>query len=147
MLPRVHRHRRLACVLAVLALVAAGCNGDAEPEPTTPPSQTIGPVSQAEADATVEGLCEMIGLGRGERDAVNAIFYDESHAGIHRIAADVETDDRAAAALLLERKLLVEQDLLAEPISESFRSDVHDLVDAISAAVKVLGFRAPDCSG
>ena len=125
--------------------LASSCSDDPATEPTTPPTLATGTVTQAEADGTVAGLCDMAERGGRDRDAVNAVFYDESHAGLHRIAADAQTHDRAAAALLLERKQLVEQDLLADPIPSTFRGDVRDLLAATSAALEAAGLRAPGC--
>lgn len=137
------RSIRTAAVAALLVLLT-GCSDDptvAVPSPT-PPSGTV---DQAEADGTVAGLCDMAELGRGRREELNAIFFDRSHEGLHRIAADVQEDDRAAAAVLLERKQLVEQDLLADPVPASFHEDLRELIDATGAALRSAGLRAPAC--
>ena len=73
------------------------------------------------------------------------MFYDQSHAGLHRITADAERADRAAAALLLERKQLVEQDLLDAPIPSTFRHDLRELLRATSAAIEAADLDPSGC--
>ena len=135
----------LVLALGVSATLATACSDDPGVDPSAPPTQATGPVSQPEADRTIAGLCQLVELGGDDREAANAVFYDESHAGLHRIAADAERADRAAAALLLERKQLVEQDLLDDPVPPTFRHDLRDLLRATSAAIEAAGLAPGGC--
>ncbi|MEX2275802.1 MAG: hypothetical protein WEA10_09625 [Actinomycetota bacterium] len=133
----------LVAALALLALPACSDDGKSSPDGAVPE----GPVTQVEADRTVSGLCEMLRIGRRDRDALNDVFFDQSHAGLHRIAADAQSRDRAATGLLLERKQLVENDLLADPIPKTFDEDIDSLVHATSGALRVIDLDAPRCDG
>ena len=137
--------RTLALALGGSIVLATGCTDEPAVAPSAPPTQATGAVTQAEADGTVAGLCELVELGGDDRDAANAVFYDQSHAGLHRIAADAERADRAAAALLLERKQLVEQDLLDAPIPSTFRHDLMELLRATSAAIEAADLDPSGC--
>jgi hypothetical protein len=135
--------RSLVALLVCLAVLAfASCEGEEAPPAGAAPQ---GPVTQSEADSTIAGLCEMLELGRHDRDGVNDAFFDESHASLHRIAAEAQSDDRAATGLLLERKQLVENDLLSDPIPKTFDDDIQALVDATGGALQELDLNAPDC--
>ena len=128
-------------ITATVAALAA-CDDDAAvPTGVTPE----GPVTQSEADGAIAGLCEMARTGRGDRDTVNDLFYDKSHASLHRIAAEAQASDRAATGLLLERKQLVENDLLSDPIPKTFEDDIRTLVDATGGALRVIDLKPSDC--
>ena len=65
-------------------------------------------------DATYRGVCATAEAAAADRtDAARRAFANEAHAGLHRLAAELQDDDatRAEAADLLRAKQAVESDL------------------------------------
>jgi hypothetical protein len=134
-----------ASTLLVLALVAAACasDGDANGEPSAPPSGALGPVTSEAAAEAVRGLCAL--EPATDRVEAEATFLDRSHATLHVIAAATEAHDRGAAADLLEAKQRVEADLAGDDLPPGFAADVRALIDATGTALREIGLDAPAC--
>jgi hypothetical protein len=123
-----------------LALVAGACAGSEE-RPAA--SGALGPVTQADADRAVAGLCDIVGAT--ERAPANAAFQDRAHATLHAVAAAAEEVDRAAAAALLLTKQRVEADLAEPVLPAGFAADVEALLAALDGALEVIGLHTPAC--
>ena len=94
----------------------------------------------AEVPGVLLAVCDIAGLaGAGDEEAARAAFLDEAHEPLHELATAVaDSGDRAAAALLLEAKNLVES---AQPGPSPAAAD--DLVKATRVALTVADRRSP----
>jgi hypothetical protein len=91
----------------------------------------------------IAALCEL--RGATDRDTANALFFDRAHSTLHVLAAATEPVDRVPAAGLLEAKQVVEADLQADTLPESFAGDVADLLEATRGALEAVDLPAPGC--
>lgn len=135
----------VAALLAVLALVAA-CGSGGQDRPAG------GGTLQQRLDQAGQGLCEAASLARqGRVDRAGAVFNDRSHQFLHDLAPQVQQEDPAAAAGLLEAKNRVETALRDAGRGDATPEQVADLLSALAAALgraaEVLGARAPACDG
>jgi hypothetical protein len=141
------RPRTAALVIAVVACTAlASCDGgDGGPSasPSALPSGSLGVVTQTAADEAVLGLCDL----RDETDIAeaNATFIDRSHQTLHVIAAAAEEVDRIASSALLEAKQRVEADLGGAELPPGFAVDIRFLLQAVRAAIDVIGLEPAGC--
>lgn len=141
--------RRSLAVLAVLLLLTAcdSARDDGDPdggvEPTSLPSGSLGVVTSEAADRAVLGLCDLV----HETDIVqaNTTFLDRSHETLHVIAAAADVEDRIASSALLEAKQRVEADLAEPAVPDGFAVDVRFLLQAVRAALDVIGLDSPGC--
>jgi hypothetical protein len=130
-------------VLALLAIVA--CNGGGA-EPTTAPSGPSGSLGVMTAEAGTEALVALCQLRSAtDRDTANALFFDRAHLTLHVLAAATEPVDRVPAAGLLEAKQVVEADLQADALPETFPDDVGALLEATRTALDTVGLPSPGC--
>lgn len=129
--------------MLVVALLGTACGGSGTDADAPAPSGALGPVTEAEAEETVLGLCELADATDAAR--AEATFLDRSHAMLHVIAAATEVRDRAVAATLLEAKQLVEADLAGDGLPSGFRAGVETLIEATRAALDAIGLAAPTC--
>jgi hypothetical protein len=129
--------------LALLSLLA--CSGGSD-DPTPAPSGPSGSLGVMTADAGTQALtalCELRGVT--DRDSANALFFDQAHQTLHVLAAATEPVDRVPAAGLLEAKQVVEADLLADSLPDSFEDDVGALLEATRGALEAVDLPAPGC--
>ena len=119
----------LAAVLVLSLASAAACSTGAEDTAT-----------QDEFSAAAEGLCRTAAVA-DDPTAAREIFYDTVHQPL-QLADDTATEDRPAAAALLEAKQRVEAAL--DTSDPSLAAAVDDLVDATSRTLATLD-RPPDC--
>jgi hypothetical protein len=144
---RMRPFRLVALGLVLVALAA--CEGDGRgdgsgPSPSPLPSGSLGVVTQGAADEAVLGLCDL----RDETDIAeaNATFIDRSHQTLHVIAAAAEEVDRIASSALLEAKQRVEADLGQGALPPGFAVDVRFLLQAVRAAIDVIGLEPAGCA-
>lgn len=96
--------------------------------------------SPADGDATrfddvYAGLCAaQLSLAAGKSTGAHAVFMERSHPGLHVLAAEVATSDRAAAGDLLEAKAAVESSL--STAGESAASDLGELIESTGRAIR-----------
>jgi hypothetical protein len=111
--------------------------------PSPLPSGSLGVVTQEAADEAVLGLCDLV----EETDVAeaNATFLDRSHETLHVIAAAAEEVDRIASSALLEAKQQVEGDLADGELPPGFGVDVRFLLQAVRAAIDVIGLAPRGC--
>ena len=129
--------------LVLVALVA--CGGDtpgASPAPSGP-SGSLGVMTADAGTQALTALCELRTVT--DRDQANALFFDHAHQTLHVLAAATEPVDRVPAAGLLEAKQVVEADLLADTLPETFADDVGALLVATRGALEAVDLPAPDC--
>ena len=130
----------LGAVLAVVAVAAAigAVVGSGERTGTGP-----GP----DFGAVRDGVCQAAAAARdGDTARARATFLDESHEGLHDLAAAAQERDRTAAARLLEAKQRVETGL--EKGSSSLVDDLEVLAGATGRAMAAVGGRDPGpCRG
>ena len=130
-------------VILRLALVA--CGGDtpgASPAPSGP-SGSLGVMTADAGTQALTALCELRSVT--DRDQANALFFDHAHQTLHVLAAATEPVDRVPAAGLLEAKQVVEADLLADTLPETFADDVGALLVATRGALEAVDLPAPGC--
>ena len=144
------RRRPLRSLTAAssLALALAACGADGTtPSPSAPtalPSGGLGIVTQETTSAAVLGLCEVLsGLADDPETAMDT-FHDRVHEELHVIAAATQTQDRAAAAALLQAKEKVEADFAGRDAADA-GDDVEALAAALRDALDAIGLAAPDC--
>jgi hypothetical protein len=131
------------CAFVLLALVA--CGGDtpaASPAPSGP-SGSLGVMTADAGTQALTALCELRSVT--DRDQANALFFDQAHLTLHVLAAATEPVDRVPAAGLLEAKQVVEADLLADTLPQTFADDVGALLVATRGALKTVDLPAPGC--
>ena len=129
-------------VLALLVLVA--CGGGGEPTPAVSgPSGSLGVMTADAGTQALSVLCELQSVT--DRDQANALFFDHAHLTLHVLAAATEPVDRVPAAGLLEAKQVVEADLLADTLPETFSDDVGALLEATRTALEAVGLPSPAC--
>lgn len=143
---RLARAATLALCAALALGTACGANDDipANDPAGSGPVGELGVVTPEAAREAVLGLCSMAADDL-DRDTANAAFFDRSHDTLHVIAAATERENRGAAARLQEAKLLVEQDLLGNPLPKGFTGDVRKLLRATTSALDEIGLEAPEC--
>lgn len=120
---------RRVLLATLVALVAVGC-GDAA----------------AEADPLVPALCEAIAAddvaGAGD------VFWDRAHRPLHALAADLQPEDPALTARLLEAKYDVETVVPNEGEpgpAPLVRERLQVLTDRVRAGLAALDRPAPSC--
>jgi hypothetical protein len=129
--------------LVLLALVACS-GGSADPTPApSGPSGSLGVMTADGGTQALAALCELRSVA--DRDTANALFFDHAHQTLHVLAAATEPVDRVPAAGLLEAKQVVEADLLADTLPESFADDVGALLEATRGALEAVDLPAPGC--
>jgi hypothetical protein len=128
---------RFASLLLVVVMLASGC-GDGNG------SSGSAEVPFAEV---VEGLCAMERVLPGDTDEADRIFTDRVHDELHGLADEASSEDRAAAADLLEAKQKVESDLAHGSDGPTLVEDVGHLKHRTIAAVEALGDGTPSCDG
>ena len=136
--------RSWAVLLAVAALVAGACGSDG----ATPPAG--GGTLQQRLESAMEGICRAASLARqGRADEAAAAFNDRAHQFLHDVAPEVQAEDPAAAADLLEAKNRVETALLEARRGETGGQELAGLLDALAASLRraaaVLEVEAPEC--
>ena len=131
-----------------MALVLFSCGGDgAATSPNSPthlPSGELGVVTQEAASAAVLGLCEVIGGLPTDIETAMDTFHDRVHEELHVVAAATQSQDRAAAAALLQAKERFEVDF-AGPMAADAADDLEMLSTALRDALAAIGLSAPDC--
>jgi hypothetical protein len=92
------------------------------------------------AARTQAGLCATLRAATDD-DVVEArtIFYDQSHDGLHALAARAAETDRGAAARLLEAKQRVEVLLDGTPRPAELAAAVDRLTHATAGAAEAVG--------
>jgi hypothetical protein len=138
------RRGGLVSALALAAL-AAGCGSEGPPEPTGPTARSS--VTQPDADAMVDGLCEMSSELRGDAVGGRTVFYDAVHERLHRLAAEAQGTDAVLAGALLEAKQVVEADLGSPAAAPGYGAHVDGLLAVTQDAVVLLGLIDPGCAG
>jgi hypothetical protein len=134
---------RPVSALLLLALVACGGGSpDASPAPSGP-SGSLGVMTADAGTQALSVLCELQSVT--DRDQANALFFDHAHLTLHVLAAVTEPVDRVPAAGLLEAKQVVEADLLADTLPETFSDDVGGLLEATRTALEAVGLPSPAC--
>ena len=129
-------------VLALLVLVA--CGGGGEPTPTVSgPSGSLGVMTAEAGTQALAALCRLQSVT--DRDTANSLFFDRAHLTLHVLAAATEPVDRVPAAGLLEAKQVVEADLQADALPETFPDDVGALLEATRTALEAVGLPSPAC--
>ena len=129
-------------VLVMVALVACGGTTGASPVPSGP-SGSLGVMTADAGTEALTALCELRNVT--DRDQANALFFDHAHQTLHVLAAATEPVDRVPAAGLLEAKQVVEADLLADTLPETFADDVDALLVATRGALEAVDLPAPGC--
>ena len=132
---------RPAVVLLALVACGGGTPG-ASPAPSGP-SGSLGVMTADAGTQALAALCELRGVT--DRDPANALFFDHAHQTLHVLAAATEPVDRVPAAGLLEAKQVVEADLLADTLPETFADDVGALLVATRGALEAVDLPAPGC--
>jgi hypothetical protein len=136
--------RCLPAVCSVTVLFAGCGGGGAQPGPTASgPSGSLGVITAGAAAEALDAECELRGVT--DRDHANALFFDRAHQTLHVLAAATEVVDRVPAAGLLEAKQVVESDLGADALPETFSADVAGLLDATRRALQAVDLPAPAC--
>jgi hypothetical protein len=101
--------------------------------------------SAADAESwndVVAGLCDAaVVADDGATQDARRVFYDESHDGLHRLAAQVTETDRSAAARLLEAKIRVEEGL--DDAAASLGRDLVVLAETTRDAIGVVEETVP----
>jgi hypothetical protein len=129
--------------LALLVLVACG-GGGAEPTPAqSGPSGSLGVMTAEAGTEALAALCRLRSVT--DRDTANGLFFDRAHLTLHVLAAATEPVDRVPAAGLLEAKQVVEADLQADALPETFPDDVGALLEATRTALEAVGLPSPAC--
>ena len=129
-------------VLAMLVLVA--CGGGGEPTPAVSgPSGSLGVMTAQAGTEALAALCRLRSVT--DRDTANGLFFDRAHLTLHVLAAATEPVDRVPAAGLLEAKQVVEADLQADTLPETFSDDVGALLEATRTALETVGLPSPAC--
>ena len=118
-------------------------DNDGGGEPTPLPSGSLGIVTPESAEKAVLGLCDLV----HETDIVeaNTAFLDRSHETLHVIAAAADVVDRVASSALLEAKQQIEADLAEPAVPGGFAVDMRFLLQAVRAALDVIGLDPPAC--
>lgn len=130
-------------VVAGIAVVVGGMTIFAEDDHDAEASVPGGGGSYVGA---VTGLCEARRVAEAEPDEAARLFTDEAHVPLHDLAAEVEDEDRAAAAALLEAKQAVESDLDDEPLQgETLEADLDELLKATVSGLAAIDVEAPTC--
>ena len=129
--------------LVLLALVACGGGSPGASPPASGPSGSLGVMTAEAGTQALAALCELRSVT--DRDQANALFFDHAHQTLHVLAAATEPVDRVPAAGLLEAKQVVEADLLADTLPETFAGDVGALLVATRGALEAVGLPSPDC--
>lgn len=124
---------RSAASLIGLSLALVACGGAAGPG--------LSPLR-----AAVAGLCEAReAAARGEIEGAETIFWDRSHDELHRLAAQAQERDRAAAARVLQAKQLVESALASGSEGEELEELLQELVRAATDAAASLEEEVREC--
>lgn len=143
------RRPLVAAFLLVASLALGGCDADGaqdgEPSGSASPlpSGSLGVVTPEAADEAVLGLCDLV--HESDIAEANATFLDRSEQTLHVIAAAAEGVDRVASSALLEAKQRVEADLEEGDLPQGFAVDVRFLLQAVRAALDVIGLGSPGC--
>jgi len=151
-----------AVTFAALAIVAAGCGSDDQPEaatsttaaqvttttaaetttstaPTTtaPASVTMAgqTVTTARLRAIAAGLCEAAQQAGTDVSAAKHTFNTKSHDGLHLIARGLQDIDRPASATLLEAKQKVEGDFSNAAAGEQVATDLRTLSEVTKSGL------------
>jgi len=96
--------------------------------------------------SVAEGLCVVRRQAGAHSAAAGVTFYDQSHAGLHTLASDLEAKgEQAAAGRLLEAMQVVEADIAASPPGASMPTDVGRLIVAVRTGLDALSIRPPAC--
>lgn len=95
----------------------------------------------------IGGLLPALCRARGAPfDEVRGAFLDEAHAPLHVLADDVASEDRGAAADLLEAKQAVESRLEQGPAGAApLQRDLDELIDATVEALVVMDMEVEPC--
>jgi hypothetical protein len=137
--------RLLGPTFALSLLVLTACGGGAA-EPTPAQSGPSGSLGVMTAEAGTEALAALCQLRSAtDRDTANGLFFDRAHLTLHVLAAATEPVDRVPAAGLLETKQVVEADLQADALPETFSDDVEALIEATRTALHTVGLPSPAC--
>lgn len=133
-----------AAALTALALLLAACGSDAAGE-----SRGGGTV-QDRLDTAVAGLCEAESLARtGDVAGAGRAFDDRAHQFLHELAPEVQQQDPAAAAALLEAKNRVETALREARAGQPDAAALANLLDALNGslarAAEAVELGAPAC--
>jgi len=89
-----------------------------------------------------DGLCQAAAAAdRSDVAGARAEFFDRAHQPLHELAGAAQTQDRAAAARLLEAKARVEADISAA--SPSLGVSLAALADATGQAMAAIGAGDP----
>ena len=129
-------------VFALLVLVACGGGGGPTPA-VSGPSGSLGVMTAEAGTEALAALCQL--RSATDRDTANGLFFDRAHLTLHVLAAATEPVDRVPAAGLLEAKQVVEADLLADTLPETFAGDVGALLVATRGALEAVDLPAPGC--
>jgi hypothetical protein len=128
---------RSSALLIAVTLAGVACSeGQADPRPAR----------ERRLQAASQGLCDALFLAsQGRIRDAGSVFYAETHAYLHELAAELQETDPAAAAGLLEAKQRVERVLEsgADPMG------AHELLTrlqrALGDAALAAGLPAPLC--
>jgi hypothetical protein len=129
--------------LVLIALVACGSGTPGASPAPSGPSGSLGVMTADAGTQALTALCELRSVT--DRDQANAMFFDQAHQTLHVLAAATEPVDRVPAAGLLEAKQVVEADLLADTLPETFADDVGALLVATRGALEAVDLPAPGC--
>jgi hypothetical protein len=133
----------IPAVLVLLALVACGAGAPGASPAPSGPSGSLGVMTAEAGTQALAALCELRGVT--DRDQANGLFFDHAHLTLHVLAAATEPVDRVPAAGLLEAKQVVEADLQADALPETFPDDVGALLEATRTALEAVGLPSPAC--
>jgi hypothetical protein len=128
--------RRTACIVALLLAGVACSEGGAAP----------GPDRERRLQAASQGLCDALFLAsQGRVQDARSVFYAETHAYLHELAAELQESDRQAAAGLLEAKQRVEASLDSGTDPVAAHELMTRLQRALGDAALAAGLPAPLC--
>ena len=116
-----------AAVVVVVSVAIAVVVGRADDTPSESP--------------LVIGVCRVAALAAdGDRAEAGRVFTNEVHGPLHELAAAAQSEDRGAAARLLEVKARME----ASPAGPT-ESDAEELVTATVQATRAIGEESTGC--
>jgi len=134
----------LARVLALVAVLGAGCGSGEKPAPVVVAmaGQTVATTKLLYIAA---GVCNAARQAGTNVEAARSTFFGQSHDGIHLIARGLQDIDRDASAKLLETKQKVEADFLAPPPGPQVAADLRALAAVTRSSLARFKVSAEAC--
>ena len=131
--------RPVAVVVALLLLAAGGGCGSEEER---------GDPGRRPDNAAYLGVCRALGAAKtGDTDEARTVFDDEAHGPLHDLSAQVDDEDRAIAARLLEAKQAVESAVAEKAGVDELRPALEKLAAATADAVTEVEGEPGPCPG